>query len=189
MAVICTRMRIALGRNVFMTPNVIVPIVVAPLIVWRLYYRMRRNFGRQPIRTKRMWTRVGILSAVTVLVATQGFIDPRLAGGLGAGLIGGVILGMAALKLTRFEIDGSNDCYFPNPWIGLALTALFIGRLLYKLMVIWPEMSHGTAGGYAAYQRSPLTLMILGLLLGYYIAYYAGLLIHHRRVLAARPIT
>ena len=175
-----------------MNPNILAPIVIAPLIVWRLYARTRRNFGRQPIRTKRMWTRVGFLSVVTLLVATQGLIDPRLATGLGAGLAGGVALGLLALKLTRFEIDGSNDCYFPNPWIGLALSALFIGRLLYRFMVLYPTMTHGAAGGYTAYQRSPLTMAILGLLLGYYIAYYAGLLIHHRRALSiiqAKPLS
>lgn len=171
-----------------MSPNVFVPIIVAPLIVWRLYYRMRRNFGRQPIRPKRTWTRVGFLMLVSLLVASEGFVDPRLALGLAAGLAGGVVLGLLALKLTRFEIDGSNDCYCPNPWIGLALTALFIGRLIYRFMVVWPEMSH-TAGGYAQWHHSPLTSLILGLLLGYYIAYYAGLLIHHRRVLATRAGT
>jgi len=174
-----------------MSPNVIAPIVIAPLIVWRLYARTRRSFGRQAIRPRRMWTRVGFLSMVTLLVASQGLIDPRLATGLSAGLVGGVALGLLALKLTRFEIDGQNDCYFPNLWIGMGLTALFIGRLLYRLMVLYPQMSHGAAGGFAAYQRSPLTMAILGLLLGYYIAYYAGLLIHHRRVraMATRPNT
>lgn len=164
-----------------MSPNLIAPIVIAPLIVWRLYYRMRRNFGRQPIRPKRMWTRVGFLSLVTLLVATEGLIDPRLATGLSAGLVGGAALGLLALKLTRFEIDGQNDCYFPNLWLGMGLTALFIGRLLYRFMVLYPQMSHGATGDFAAYQRSPLTMAILGLLLGYYIAYYAGLLMHHRR--------
>jgi len=62
-----------------MNPNIIAPIVVAPLIVWRLYARTRRSFGRQPIQPKRMWTRVGFLSVVTVLVAAQGLIDPHLA--------------------------------------------------------------------------------------------------------------
>ena len=138
-----------------------------------------------PIRPKRMWTRVGFLSVVTVLIATQGLIDPRLATGLSAGLIGGVVLGLLALKLTRFEIDGQNDCYFPNLWIGMGLTALFLGRLLYRFMVLYPQMTHGATGGYAAYQRSPLTMVVLGLLLGYYIAYYAGLLLHHRRALVA----
>ena len=170
-----------------MSPNLIAPVVIAPLIVWRLYARARRNFGRQPIQPKRMWTRVGIFSAVALLVATEGFIDPRLVAGLGAGLVGGMALAMLALKLTRFEIDGRNDCYYPNPWIGLALTALFIGRLLYRFMVLWPEMSQASAGGFGQWQRSPLTLVILGLMLGYYIAYYAGLLIHHRHTLATRP--
>ncbi len=169
-----------------MTPNVIAPLVIAPLIVWRLYARARRNFGRQPIQPKRMGARVAIFSVITLLVATQGLIDPRLAAGLTAGLVGGVALGIVALKLTRFEIDGQNDCYFPNPWIGMALTALFLGRVLYRLMVLYPGMTHAASGGYAVYQRSPLTLVILGLLLGYYIAYYAGLLIHHRRVTAGR---
>lgn len=167
-----------------MSPNLIVPIVAAPLIVWRLYARTRRNFGRQPIQPKRMWTRVAIFSAITLLVAAQGIIDPRLAEGLTAGLAGGGVLGIVALKLTRFEIDGQNDCYFPNPWLGLGLTALLLGRLLFRLMMLYPQMSQATEG-HAAYQRSPLTMAILGLLLGYYIAYYAGLLIHHRRVTAA----
>ena len=172
-----------------MSPNVLVPIVVAPLIVWRLYARTRRNFGRQPIQPKRMWTRVAILSVVTLLVAAQGVIAPRLAAGLGAGLLGGVVLGIVALRLTRFEVNGSNDCYFPNPWIGLALSALFLGRLLYRFMVLYPELSHAAAGGMAAHQRSPLTMAIFGLLVGYYIAYYAGLLIHHRRLLTKQNAT
>lgn len=171
-----------------MSPNLIVPIVIAPLIVWRLYYRMRRSFGRQPIRRKRMWTRVGFLALVTLLVASEGFINPRLAAGLGLGLAGGVVLGIVALRLTRFEIDGKNDCYFPNLWIGLGLTALFLGRLLYRFMVLWPEMAHAS-GGIGNSPRSPLTLAILGLLLGYYIAYYVGLLLHHRRVLASQQAT
>jgi hypothetical protein len=169
-------------------PNLIVPAIAAPLIVWRLYARTRRNFGRQPIQPKRMWTRVVIFGVLSLLVACQGFIDPRLAAGFGAGLLGGAILGIVALKLTRFEIDGSNDCYFPNPWIGLALTALFLGRLIYDLIVIWPAMSHA-AGGYAGFQHSPLTSAILGLLFGYYIAYYAGLLIHHRQVRGTKPVS
>ena len=166
-----------------MSPNVIVPIIVAPLIVWRLYARMRRNFGRQPIQPKRMWTRVGILSIVIVLFALEGLRGPLLAEGLAGGVLGGVVLGIVALRFTRFEIDGTNDYYVPNPWIGLGLTALLLGRLLYRFMALYPLMTHAAAGGYPAYQRSPLTMAIFGLLIGYYIAYYAGLLIHHRRAL------
>lgn len=170
-----------------MTPNLIVPALAAPLIVWRIYARTRRSFGRQPIRPKRMWTRVVILGVLSLLLACQGFLDPWLAVGLGCGLLGGAVLGSVALKLTRFEIDGTHDCYFPNVWIGLGLTALLLGRLIYRFMVVWPAMAHATDGGFGNPPRSPLTLVILGLLFGYYIAYYAGLLLHHRRVLANQP--
>ena len=166
-----------------MSPNLVAPLVMSPLIVFGLYRRMRRNFGRQPIRPGRMWTRVAILSALVVLFALGGLRNPLLAEGLAAGLAGGIALGFAALRFTHFEIDGNNDCYTPNPWIGLALAALLLGRLMYRFMALYPAMQNA-ANGYAAYQRSPLTLAVFGLLIGYYIAYYAGLLMHHRRALA-----
>src|SRR5579875_3472826 len=134
-----------------MSPNVIVPVVVAPLIVWRLYMRLRRNFGRQPIRPKRMWTRVAILSGVIVLFALDGLRGPLLAEGLVVGLLGGV-----ALRFTHFEIDGTNDYYTPHPWIGLGLTALLLARLLYRFMALYPLMTHAAAAGGSA-TTSPTT--------------------------------
>lgn len=170
-----------------MSPNIIVPIVIAPLIVWRLYYRLRRNFGRQPIRRKRMWVRIGFCTLVTLVVAAvSGASGPLPDAGLAAGVAGGALLGLVALKLTRFATGGDRDCYVPNPWIGLALTALFIGRLIYKVMVVWPEVQHAP-GGAPPLPQSPLTLLVLGLLMGYFIAYYAGLLVHHRRLQSMRP--
>ncbi|MGH8145781.1 MAG: DUF1453 domain-containing protein [Rhodanobacteraceae bacterium] len=166
-----------------MSPNVIAPIVIAPLIVWRLYARLRRNFGRQLIRPKRMWTRVAILSVLIVLFSTQGIRNPLLAEWLIAGLVAGLALGWLGLRFTRFEIDGSKDCYVPNPWIGLVLTTLLLARLLYRFMVIWPEMSHMGTPMPGAWHHSPLTMAFFGLWFGYYIAYYAGLLLHHRRAL------
>lgn len=167
-----------------MSPNLIAPLVLAPLIVWRVYARTRRSFGRQPILPKRMWTRVGFLSVVIVLFALEGVRSPLLAEALAVGVVGGGALGALALRLTRFEIDGNRDCYVPNPWIGLALTALFLGRLLYRFLELYPAMAQATAASPEAFQRSPLTMAIFGLLVGYYVTYYAGLLIHHRHELA-----
>jgi hypothetical protein len=33
--------------------------------------------------------------------------------------------------------------------------------------------------------NSPLTLLVVGLMIGYYVSYYAGLLVHHRRFVRA----
>jgi uncharacterized membrane protein (DUF106 family) len=37
------------------------------------------------------------------------------------------------------------------------------------------------------YASSPLTMLVIGLLVGYYIVYYSGVLVHHRRFLRSQP--
>jgi hypothetical protein len=93
-----------------------------------------------------------------------------------------VLLGLLGLQLTRFErgADGA-DVYIPNPWIGGALSALLLGRMVWRLAVVLPQMGTVAAHGAPAIGNSPLTLLVLGLIIGYYISYYAGLLVHHRR--------
>ena len=41
----------------------------------------------------------------------------------------------------------------------------------------------------AGYTSSPLTMLVIGLLVGYYIVYFSGLLIHHRRFQRTHPGT
>jgi hypothetical protein len=162
----------------------LVPVAMAGLMVWVVYRRIRRNFGRQVIHTKRMAVRVGLFALVSCLLMTVGFASISLAEGALAGLIVGAALGMVGLKFTRFELGtGDTDAYTPNPWIGGALTALLVGRLAYRFIVMGAFMhsgaaapAHGPAPG-----DSPLTMAVIGLTLGYYLAYYAGILAHHRR--------
>jgi hypothetical protein len=165
-------------------PQILTPLAMAPLIVWAIYRRVRRNFGRQPIRPQRTWIRVGLFVALTVLYALGAARHPQSAQGLTLGLLVGGALGLIGLARTRFEISGQDDNYTPDPWIGLGLTTLLLGRLIYRFMVVYPAI-HAAAqtGGFAAYQRSPLTAAMFGLLFGYFIVYYAGVLIHHRRAL------
>ncbi|UPG94811.1 DUF1453 domain-containing protein [Luteibacter aegosomatissinici] len=166
------------------TTPALVPVAMAGLMVWVVYRRVRRNFGRQTIHTRKMAIRVGLFVLVSCLLMTIGFASIRLAEGALAGLIVGAALGMVGLKLTRFELGtGDTDAYIPNPWIGAALTALLIGRMAYRFIVVGAAMhagaaapAHGPAPG-----DSPLTMAVVGLTLGYYLAYYAGILVHHRR--------
>ncbi|MFA6229208.1 MAG: DUF1453 domain-containing protein [Rhodanobacter sp.] len=152
------------------------------LIVWR---RVSRTFGRQPIRRKRMIARIAMFAVIGALLALSGFHHVALAEGLlGGALIGGSI-GMIGLRLTRFEVDPvKGDCYVPNPWIGALLTVLLLGRLAWRLMELWPLMQQSAATPDMppmGYTSSPLTMLVIGLLVGYYIVFFSGLLIHHRR--------
>ena len=149
--------------------------------VWR---RVRTQFGRQPIRRGRMVARIAVFAVLGVLVGLSGLHNPLLLEGLAGGAVLGVALGMIGLHLTRFErsADGS-DGYIPNPWIGGLLTALLLGRIAWRFLVVMPQLEHLQTGPAAAppIGNSPLTLLMFGLLVGYYIAYFAGLLVHHRR--------
>ncbi|MET0505916.1 MAG: DUF1453 domain-containing protein [Luteibacter sp.] len=161
-----------------------IPFIVAPLMAFAVYRRVRGSFGRQPIRTKRMTVRVAIFAVVACLIMTSGLQDIRLAEGAVGGMILGVALAMFGLRLTRFEStpDGG-DFYVPNPWLGAALTALLLGRLAWRFLVLAPMfqggapvVAHAPPPG-----NSPLTMLVVGLTIGYYAAYYTGILVHHRR--------
>ena len=174
-------------------------LIMLPVMAWIIWRRVSRQFGRQPIQRKRMIFRIVVFSLVGCLLALGGLHKIELAEGLlGGALIGGAI-GLLGLRLTRFEVDPiKGDCYVPNPWIGGLLTLLLLGRLGWRLMVVWPQMQQASAAstpmaGYPGqpmgYASSPLTMLVIGLLVGYYIVYFSGLLIHHRRFQQAHPNT
>jgi len=165
-------------------------LVMLPIVAWMVWRRVSRQFGRQPIRRKRMIFRIAVFAFIGCMLALAGFHKVALAEGLLGGVLAGAALGLLGLRLTRFEIDPvKGDCYVPNPWIGALLTALLLGRLVWRFIVVWPQMQHASAAAGAGaypmqpmgYSSSPLTMLVIGLLVGYYIAYFSGLLIHHRR--------
>jgi hypothetical protein len=169
-------------------------LIMLPLLAWAVWRRVSRQFGRQPIRRKRMIMRVVVFCVIGAALALSGFHRIELAEGLAGGILIGGALGALGLRLTRFEVDPlKGDCYVPNPWIGALLTVLLLGRLGWRLLVLLPQMQHApatTAGATGmppmGYTSSPLTMLVIGLLVGYYIVYFSGLLIHHRRFQQAR---
>lgn len=160
-------------------------LIMLPLVAWMVWRRVSRTFGRQPIRRKRMVFRIVVFAAVGVLLAMTGLHKIALAEGLLGGVILGSALGVLGVQLTRFEVDPvRGDCYIPNPWIGAFLTVLLLGRLAWRFIVVLPQVQQAHAGAQAwssGYTASPLTMLMVGLLIGYYILYFTGLLIHHRR--------
>lgn len=164
--------------------SLIGPVAMVAGIAFAVYRRVRSSFGRQPIRTRRMTIRVAIFALLACLALTSVLQDVRMGEGALAGLlVGGALAAFLGLRLTRFEIGvGQTDCYIPNPWIGAALTALLLGRLAWRFLVVLPAMHADAAAAHGpAMGNSPLTMLVVGLTVGYYMTYYAGILLHHRR--------
>ncbi|HEY9022910.1 MAG TPA: hypothetical protein VIP05_01330 [Burkholderiaceae bacterium] len=174
-----------------MAPNMI-PALMVPLAAFAIYRRVRGNFGPQPIRRKRMMARVAIFAVLAVVLALTGLYDPMLLAGLAGGIAGGAVLGLAGLRLTRFgQNEQGADVYIPNPWIGAALTVLLIGRLAWRFLEVMPQIKDpalAATAGHAPPVGSPLTLAVFGLMVGYYLVYFIGLLVHHRRFQRERGI-
>jgi len=166
-----------------------IPLLFAPLMAFAVYRRVRGSFGRQPIRTTKMKVRIGIFAVVIALAMTSGLQGIRLAEGvLGGAVLGAGLATFLGLRLTRFEAGEGHDFYIPNPWVGGALTALLLGRLAWRFIVLAPAMAGGAAAAQVpAAGNSPLTMAVVGLTLGYYLAYYAGILVHHRRFVRQMP--
>jgi len=159
-----------------MTSAPVVPVLFGGLIAWGLYRRIRRNLGRQKLRPRRAMTSLAILSCFSVVIVGTSLQNTGLLLGFGGGLLPGALLGYFGLRLTRFETTAEGHFYTPSAHIGVALSLLFIGRLVYRFMVLrtFSTMPHQPP----AVARSPLTLFIFGLLAGYYLVYYAGMLLH-----------
>jgi len=160
-----------------MDPRV-TPYLIVAIVVWALYRRMRRSFGRQRVREGLMWLRMGILTVAAALIAVTVARDVDVLGALLAGIACGAALGFAGLKYTKFEITSQGRFYTPHAYIGLVVTALFVGRLLYRFLGVYNGVNASAAGQSlaATYQHSPFLLAVFGVLVGYYVLYYLGVL-------------
>jgi MFS family permease len=161
-----------------MTPDKFVPMAIVAVVAISMYGRVRRNIGRQPLQPKRSIARIVIFAVLTSLLMLFSFVFPRLLVGLGGGLALGVLLALVGLRLTQFEATPQGHFYTPNPYIGVSLSILLVGRLVYRLFQI-SSNSDNPAPAPAMWQ-SPLSFLVFGLLAGYYMAYYIGLLMRSK---------
>jgi hypothetical protein len=162
-----------------MTSKQLVPALVIPFIAWRVYMRAKRNIGRQPFKPARLQASIAIFSTVVLGFACFGLPHPNTLLALGGGLAVSVALACWGLHLTKFEDTPQGKFYTPNTALGLAVTALFIGRIIYRMITL-PEVVHGTLSAPQPFQ-SPLTFFLLGVSAGYYIVYSIGVLIRSHR--------
>jgi hypothetical protein len=164
-----------------MLPTPVVAAVLAPLVLWRMYSRIKRLTTRQRSRTWRHRTTLVFFPLLLALLAAGALAAPMALAALAAGLVLGVPLGRLALGKTLFErvvTESGDEFWFtPHAPIGMAVALLFMGRMAYRA---WEFYAQGAFTQHD-FVRSPLTLLIFGILAGYYMTYATGLLRWRRR--------
>lgn len=165
--------------------------VFAPIVLLLLYRKFRRHFGRQPLSAPRLWLRVAGLGIATAALLLIGLTGMAVGANTGiaaiAGLCAGGALSVLGLRMTRFEDAEGGRWYTPDPWVGMAITALMLGRLGYRFIKVraLTDIALQDGSAMSALHRSPLTLAIAALLVGYWLGYCIGLLRRARAPLAA----
>lgn len=158
-----------------MTAAQLIPALIIPLVVWRVYTRVKRNIGRQPFRPKRTIASTIIFSVVILLIGIAAAKHPPALAALGGGLLAGIPLALFGLRLTKFESLPSGKFYTPNTYLALALTLFLVGRMAFRMSALIAAPQHGSIPLQHPFQ-SPLTSLMFGLLAGYYITLNIGVL-------------
>jgi len=167
----------------------IVPYVIAVLAVLLIYRRLRRNFGIQPLRPVRMWIRIGILVLLACSLLPAALSSAQFLLADVAGLIAGVALGVWGARRTRYERRGAKLYYIPHTYSGIAVSLLLVGRLVYRMAVLY-SLNRGTASGADTLQElgspkmfhSPMTVGLLFVVIGYYVCYLGWVLWKSTRI-------
>ena len=161
----------------------IVWLVLVPLLLWRLYSRIRRMVGRQRLSKWRARVTLIVFPLLVLMLSLAALTHPERLAVLALALAAGGALSVDGIRGTRFQAEPGMLYYTPNAHLGIALSLLFVGRIVYRFFEVY-QGGAGTDG--ADFARSPLTLAIFGLLAGYYIGYAIGLLRYRAGVLRAR---
>lgn len=163
------------------------PLLVSALVVFAIYRRFRRSFGRQLLRPGRMTLRIGLLAVAACALLPMALRSAQYLWAELAGAVFGVGLGVWSAERTRFLMHGGRLHYVPHTYTGIVVSLLFLGRLAFRVAQAYTgsQASHVANAQVVNAQptfaptsmvSSPLTIGIFFVLVGYYLWYYAWVL-------------
>lgn len=167
------------------------PYGIALLAALVIYRRFRRSFGCQLMRPMRMRVRIGVFLVLGCSMLPLGLKSSSYFAAEAAGLAAGLALGLWGADRTRYQMFNGQLHYIPHTYTGIAVSLLFIGRLVYRTAQAYsmnssPGMEPGVATqpGLAPSMSmsSPLTAGLLFVVIGYYVCYYGKVLWRSTRI-------
>lgn len=162
--------------------HIVGTLVSSALVLFFIYRRFRRNFGKQRLRRGYLIFRMVLLCVVGALLVLSSLFSTEMAlvTLVGAGI--GVGLAIWAAKHTRFLNQDGVLYYIPHTYTGMVVSALFLGRLIYRFVVLSQSkftvaatdttLGPGDFGGMGTIYHNPVTRLVFFILIGYYVYYY-----------------
>lgn len=142
-------------------------LVLTPVLIWRIYSRLKGMMQRQRSILSRHYTGLGVFAAMVLvpgseLLRQQSFSLLWLAVGTAAG----IAYGVWGFKLMTREVTAEGCFFKPNVRLGMVVAMLFVARIMYVGFEIYANQ--GSSVSLPRFTDSPLTLLSLGLVAGYF---------------------
>ncbi len=148
-------------------------LALTPILVWRIYSRLKGAMSRQRSIMQRHYTGAGVFSLVPLVVAAQIAPELGMLGWLAVGVAAGIAYGVWGLKLTRFETIKEGYFFTPNLRLGMVIAMLFVASVLYVAFEIYANQGSGRPTPRVT--DYVFFLPCLGLMCGYFATYSVGL--------------
>jgi hypothetical protein len=148
-------------------------LILLPVLVWRVYSRVRSRMVRTRSIVSRHYTGLLAFFAMVAVPASE-LTEPLAIAGLAGGLVAGLALGVYGLRITRFEDTSEGYFYTPNARLGTLIAMALVARVAYLGILIY--VNKGSNLPTPRIGDSPLTMLTVGLAAGYFWMYSAGLL-------------
>ncbi|GIN87938.1 protein csk22 [Heyndrickxia sporothermodurans] len=147
-----------------------------------LYRRVKRSIGFQPLKKRRLITRITIFSFLVILLLFTSALHPiSFLYDLVGAAIGSALL-IFAMRHSQFERQKETIMFRTHIWIESLILFIFLSRFLYRIFEIYTLSKTQPQLGPEAYGRDPLTLAVFFILAVYYIGYYSFVLIKSKSI-------
>ena len=157
-----------------LTATTIALLVLTPILVWRVYARLKTQMQRQRSILARHYTGIFVFLAMIAVPASELLGNLVSLGALAVGVAGGIGYGAWGLKLTRFDETDEGYFFTPNARLGILVAMLFAARVLYIGFELYANQ--GSTAPTPRFTDSPLTMLVVGLTGAYFATYSTGIL-------------
>jgi peptidoglycan/LPS O-acetylase OafA/YrhL len=155
-------------------------IALVPVLIWRIYQRLKTRMTRQRSILSRHYTGLLVFGAMVLVPIAELLDRPLSLAALALGAIAGIGLAAYGLRRTRFE-DTSEGYFFTPPMrMGVLVAMLLVARVIYLGIEIY--MNQGSNQPNPRLSDSPATMFCVGLTGAYFASFSASLMRWRQRL-------
>jgi len=166
--------------------HIVAVVLITLLVIFRIYWRTRKQFGFQKFSRGRMLTKMALLAIIGIILLVTGFSHPLRYIFDAAGLLLGGIIARHSLRTSAFEWRNNDWFYRQNPWMDMFLLVLFAGRVAFKgyneVYALATNEQITRQLNVTTYTRDPVVTGIIFTLIAYHIVYYSFLIREERQM-------